>query len=405
MIIYLTIMENKYILIISCVFPPEPVVSARLSDDIFQGLHNKGNSVRVLHPKPTRPKGFNFGNNIKYGKDEIIVDSYVCPQSSLFGRIKESWSFGRACIRYIREHHSELKCIYANAWPMLSQKAIVRSANKYGIPCIIHVQDVYPESLTNKMHGLLGKVVQVMALPMDKYTLKNCTKIVVISEKMKNYLAETRDIGLDKISVIINWQNEKDFIDYQQQNVTEKSNHPFTFMYMGNVGPVAGVDLLINAFIQAKLENTRLVIAGSGSMKETLKGRAFSCKEIEFWDVPNGKVPEIQAQADVMMLPIKKGAASSSIPSKLPAYMFSAKPIIGCMDLDSDTANAIKEADCGWVIEPENVEKLVETMQMVASLDSSYFKEKAEKAQVYGLSHFSKKENLGKLVKVIEDML
>ena len=32
-------------------------------------------------------------------------------------------------------------------------------------------------------------------------------------------------------------------------------------------------------------------------------------------------------------------------------------------------------------------------------------KEKAENAQVYGLSHFSKKENLVKLVKVIEDIL
>ena len=90
---YLATMENKYILIISCVFPPEPVVSARLSDDLYQGLHNKGNSVKVLHPKPTRPNGFNFGNNIEYRKDEIIADSFVCPQSSFFGRIKESCWF------------------------------------------------------------------------------------------------------------------------------------------------------------------------------------------------------------------------------------------------------------------------------------------------------------------------
>lgn len=395
----------KYILILSAVYPPEPVVSARLSDDLYQGLHNKGNSVRVLHPKPTRPNGFNFGNNIEYGKDEIITDSYVYPQSSFFGRIKESWSFGKACSKYIKEHHTEISCIYANAWPMFSQRAIVKAAKKYGIPCVIHVQDVYPESLTNKMPIIIGKIVHALILPMDKFILRNCTKVVAISEKMKNYLAETRGIGMNKIAVIINWQNEKEFINYQQQSHTDEAEHPFTFMYMGNIGPVAGVDLLIDAFMQAKLKNARLVIAGSGSMKETLKGRAFSCKEIEFWDVPNGKVPEIQSMADAMMLPIKKGAASSSIPSKLPAYMFSAKPIIGCVDEDSDTSNAIKDADCGWVIEPENVNELAKTMQMIASLDRAYLKEKAENAQVYGLSHFSKKENLVKLVKVIEDIL
>ena len=398
---------DNYILIISAVFPPEPIVSAKLSMDLFMALKVKGLEVKVLHPTPSRPYGFRpkFLSIGLIGSDEKTTDSYVCPQSSLIGRIRESWSFGNACERYIKEHQSEIKCIYANAWPMFSQKAIVKIAKKCGIHCVIHVQDVYPESLANKMPGRLGKLIQYLILPMDKYILRNCTKVVAISEKMKNYLAETRNICLDNISVVVNWQDEKDFIDYQQQNVTENTDQPFTFMYMGNIGPVAGVDLLIDAFEYAQLDGARLVIAGSGSMKKSMMAKASGCKEIEFWEVPNGKVPEIQAQADVMMLPIKKGAASSSIPSKLPAYMFSAKPIIGCMDEDSDTAIAIKEAGCGWVIEPENAEKLAESMKKVAALDKYCLKEKSEKAQAYGLVHFSKKENLGKLVKVIEDIL
>ena len=398
-------MSKSYCLIISAVYPPEPVVSAKLSLDLYKELNSKGYNVRILHPQPTRPNGFSFDYKVTGGVDEITTQSYVCPQSSLIGRMRESWSFGKACSKYIKENHSEISCVYANAWPMFSQKAIVKAARKYAIPCIIHVQDVYPESLTNKMPSAIGRMAHAMILPMDKYILRNSTKVVAISDKMKNYLAATRGISSDKISVVINWQNEKEFIDHQQQNHLEVAEHPFTFMYMGNIGPVAGVDLLIDAFMQAKLRNARLVIAGSGSMKEQMMAKATNCKGIEFWEVPNGKVPEIQALADVMMLPIKKGAASSSIPSKLPAYMFSAKPIIGCVDEDSDTANAINDSDCGWVIEPENVEKLTETMKMVASLDRAYLKEKAEKAQVYGLAHFSKKENLGKLVKVIEEIL
>ena len=82
--------------------------------------------------------------------------------------------------------------------------------------------------------------------------------------------------------------------------------------------------------------------------------------------------------------------------------MFSAKPIIGCMDTDSDTAQAILEADCGWVIEPENVVLLSEKMKEVVALDTKQLNEKGENARVYGMEHYSKGTNLKKLVTVIE---
>ena len=371
--------------------------------DLYRALNETGYDIIVLHPFPTRPYGFMpEANSIGIlGSNEITTDSYVCPQSSLLGRIRESWSFGQACKKFISEHHAELKCIYANSWPMFSQRAIVKTAEKYGIPCIIHVQDIYPESLSNKMTGLKKKIVHSLILPMDKYILGNCTKAIAISERMKSYLVKTRGIDEDKVSVVTNWQDEKVFMDYQTGQEIHQINDKFTFMYMGNIGPVAGVDLLIDAFVKADLDDARLVIAGSGSVKEQMKKKAGGDPSIEFWEVPNGKVPEIQAKADCMLLPIKKGAASSSIPSKLPAYMFSAKPIIGCMDADSDTANAIREAGCGWVIEPEEVGLLSEKMKEVVSMKADKMMTLGRKAQEYGIEHFSKGVNLGRLTEVV----
>lgn len=393
---------TKNILIISAVFPPEPVVSASLSMDLYHELSRKGYAVKVLHPKPTRPFGFK-PDVTTIGllcENEITVDSYTCPQSSTIGRVKESLSFGKVCGKYIQDHYNEISCVYANSWPMFSQKSIVKTARKYGIPCVIHVQDVYPESLTNKLNGLLGRTVKAMLLPMDKYILRKCSRVVAISEKMKSYLAKSRCVSSDRIAVVINWQDESEFVNTQPI----EEGHPFTFMYMGNIGPVAGVDLLIEAFVKAELGKTRLVIAGSGSMKEKLVEKAKPYPNIEFWDVPNGKVSEIQSQADCMLLPIKKGAASSSIPSKLPAYMFSAKPIIGCVDADSDTANAIEEASCGWVIEPERIDLLAEKLRMVPAIEASILKEKGQNAFRYGIDHFSKAANLPKLISIIESV-
>ena len=399
---------DKYILIISAVFPPEPVVSAKIAMDLYHGLKEKGHAVKVLHPIATRPLGFDFTGQVSglpVG-DEITVESYTCAESKIIGRARESMSFGKECAKYIRQHYEEVKCVYLGLWPLFGQYLVAQACLKYQIPYIAPVQDVYPESLANKLPKMAAGFINAMFLPMDKIVLKQASHIHVISNRMKEYLAKTRDIEDGKFTVILNWQDESEFVEYKRNYMSSKeSEKPFTFMYMGNIGPVAGVDLLIDAFTQAELNNAKLVVAGSGSMKERLKELAEPYKNIEFWDVPNGKVPEIQAKADCMLLPIKKGAASSSIPSKLPAYMFSAKPIIGCMDADSDTAKAIMESGGGWLIEPENAPKLADTMKRVVGMSEDLLKTMGNNAQEYGLEHFSKKKNLDKLTKVIIDCI
>lgn len=221
---------------------------------------------------------------------------------------------------------------------------------------------------------------------------------------MRLYLTETRQIGSDKITIVENWQDERNFIAYRQQSDhKERMENRLTFMYLGNNGPVAGVEFLITCFAKARLVNAKLVIAGSGSRKEACKELAWNYPEacIEFWDVPDGKVPEIQAQADVMLLPVKKGAAMSSIPSKLPAYMFSQKVIIGSLDMESDTAKAIIKSNCGLVVEPENEQLLIDAFQEVSGWDAQILEQKGRNGFDYAINRFSRTQNLPLITNLI----
>ena len=142
----------KTILIITAVFPPEPIVSSQLSFDIADKM-SEDYKVTVLHPRSSRPYGFSFdkkGNKVSQC-EEITIDSYVCPKSKLIGRFYESFSFGLHCKRYIEKYWNRFSCIYINSWPLFSQALIVKTAKKYKIPCVVHVQDIYPESFTNKI--------------------------------------------------------------------------------------------------------------------------------------------------------------------------------------------------------------------------------------------------------------
>jgi glycosyltransferase involved in cell wall biosynthesis len=393
------------ILIITAVFPPEPVVSAGISYDIADGLSLR-NSVTVISPKPSRPYGFSFPQRqVAFNLPHIISSSYVHPQSGFIGRFHESYSFGKYCYNYIVTNRKKIDLIYANTWPLMGQYFVVKAAKKCDIPICVHVQDIYPESLSKKLPYVSGIVNRILR-PLDRYVLKNSSAIAVISNKMKNYLAESRKIDIDKFRVIPNWQDEALFIG-SNVKAEKDANKSFVFMYLGNLGPVAGIELLIKAFAQANIKVARLIIAGDGTVKQTLMREAknFTGSLIDFLPVPFGKVAELQNIADVLLLPIKKGNASTSIPSKLSGYMYSAKPIIACVPNDSDTARVINEAQCGYVVEPENEDLLANTMKKIYRLNERDLMGMGNNGRNYALQHLSKKANLPKVISLIENLL
>lgn len=394
------------ILLISAVFSPEPVVSAKLSRDLAEALCVE-NDVTVLCPQPSRPKGFIMNEY----KDEdcfqvIRLNSFTCASSRICGRFRESYSFGKHCKKYIYKNWKCIDVIYMSAWPLFSQYIIIAAARKYNIRVVTHVQDIYPESLIAKFN-LFKNVLKLLLTPVDNYVLKHSSKIIAISNNMKDLIVNTRSISSEKVCVVYNWQDEQDFEKYHVNKIP--NNQPkclFTFMYLGNIGPVAGIEVLIDAFVNSKLQNSRLIIAGSGSRRDSLiqYAKLKGTDSIEFLHVPEGKVPEIQSLADVLLLPIKKEASSSSFPSKLPAYMFSQKPIIGCAPEGSDIELVINSSNCGWIVPPEDIERLSWAM-------SEAVKCSRENLIIFGLNGFnyainnlSKNYNRKKIVEIIQSI-
>jgi len=393
------------ILIVTAVFPPEPVVSANLSFDIANALAEK-QEVVVLSPAPTRPLGMEFNkaeDSEHYAFEHIILSSYTCPESKLIGRIKESYSLGKHTQKYIEENHQKIEVIYANTWPLFSQKYLAEAALKYDIPLVLHVQDIYPESISEKI-PFLGSLINKVFLPVDKKILKNTTKIVTISNKMREYLIESRNLEVDKISVVRNWQDDDIFMNFKDQKLIEK-NEKFTFMYLGSISPTAGVDLLIRAFGKADLKNTRLIIAGGGSDKKKCIAIAqdYDNQEILFYEVSGDEVPSMQAKADVLILPLKKGVAKTALPSKLTAYMLSGKPIVASIDIDSEPADIVRNNYCGVVVEPGDEQQLINVIQKVSRMSSDELAKMGERSFLYAKKYLSRKYNLSKLIKLILD--
>jgi glycosyltransferase involved in cell wall biosynthesis len=389
--------NKKNILIISAVFSPEPVVSATLSYDIAHEMSTK-HDVTVLSPRPTRPLGYIFDqSNIFSQFKHQVAKSFTSPTSSVIGRLRESLSFGIASYKFIVNNNFDI--VYINTWPFFAQILAVAAAKKKQIPIVVHIQDIYPESLINKLSRFKSLLTRIL-LPFDKWMLKNSTSIVTISNGMKGYLSKTRNVPENKIKVVYNWQDEKRFINTTKK---EAQSNLFTFTYLGSLSPSASIDTIINAFEKANLKNSRLVIAGNGSEKEKLVSLSeLSNNTIEFIESPFEKAGEIQSESDVLVLSLKKGIGKLALPSKLSAYMFSSKPIIACVDTDSDSANVIINSGCGWVCEPESVDSLSKLMVAIKKVSLELLADMGCRGKEYSLKYFSKQENLKELTKLID---
>lgn len=403
--------KRKQLLIITGVFPPEPIVSASILYDLATELSNKY-QVTVLRPVPSRPLGFKLTSidTIEFPFKVLYLKSYIHPKSSLPGRLFESYSMGKQCRRYIVKNHDNIDLIYNAPWQLVGRYMVAKTCKKYGIPYITPVQDIYPESITSKIPDwiFIQKLVTKLLLPIDRYTLANAIKIHTISDRMKNYLSSTRGIQMDRFFVIHNWQNENDFLIYNKEHKTNNVDKKhFTFMYMGNIGHLAGIEILIDAFVKTNINNSKLIIAGSGPAKLELQeyAKRFQDAKIEFQEVPYGKVPEFQDNADVLLLPVRKGFSLTSIPSKLPAYLFSSKPVLASVDSESDIALTIIKANCGWISEPENSNMLSKYMKKAFDTNSIELNSMGQKGFNYSMQHFSRKLNLPKLCQECEQIL
>jgi glycosyltransferase involved in cell wall biosynthesis len=391
-------MKGKNILIASCVFPPEPVVSATISFDLANYLANE-NEVTVISPKPTRPLGYNFddvlgGENRKF--KHVVVNSYTNPKSKILLRFYESYSLGKHIVKYIKANKHKIDIVYINSWPLASQYLIIKVCKKLKIETVIHIQDIYPETLTNKL-PVLRSFFHSLLLPIDQYILTNASKIVTISLGMKNYLLNTRNIEEKSVKVVYNWQNIK------KSSVLSEENKLFTFVYLGSLSPSAQIESIIEAFGELEVLNARLIIAGSGSDEEKLKtiSANYLNAKIEFIPAPSDQVVSIQSKADVLVLSLREGVGKIALPSKLVSYMFSKKPILAIVEQDCDIEKIIIDAECGWVVKQNAKEEVKSKMLELIDLEKSELINKGEKAEIFATNNLSREVNLEKLAQVI----
>src|SRR6476661_9605914 len=383
----------KKILIVSCVFPPEPVVSARLSSGLAKAL-SKHFMVSVIKPKPTRPQGYAFGFETAHHDFHIIqTDSFTSPKSTFLGRLIEIWSFGKAVACHIKENSHAYDLIYQNSWPLFAQFLVANAAAKADIPLITHVQDVYPESILSKVPTVFQAIFRPF-FRLDKYVLQHSAHVFAISKTMANYLKWTRKLIAGQVSYVYNWQalelySDSNTVTLPQELIVDVKSQKI--MYLGNIGPLSNLQEIVPLFLSLNTPQV-LIIAGAGSLLNELKrivSLHMNRERVLFYDVPLQFTGEFMKQADICFLPMKSGQGNFSIPSKLIGYYMAKKPVLAITDSKSDTGKMISDADAGWVVEAGRNDELSNRLSDLTHVSSSSLTAKGQNGFDFAVNHFS----------------
>ena len=247
--------------------------------------------------------------------------------------------------------------------------SILKKFKKFHYTLLVY--DVFPENLL--AINLLTKKSFIYKLLKKIYdwSYSHANRLIVIGRDMDEVIQKKVNNKTPTI-LIENWcdhnkvlphnKNDNDII--KQLELEDKK----VFLFAGNLGRVQGISNLIKASELVADIKFRLLFIGNGAMKNEI---------LEYIDLnPNGKVLyagsfSLEEQnlflnaCDVSIVSLNKSMYGLGVPSKSYYNMAAEKPILYIGDELSEIGRVILENDIGWVVEPNNIDRLANTFEEV----------------------------------------
>ena len=69
---------------------------------------------------------------------------------------------------------------------------------------------------------------------------------------------------------------------------------------------------------------------------------------------PKERLPEVLAAADIHVVPLRRGLARSSVPSKTYSILAAGRPVVASVDEGTEVARVVEEAGAGLAVPPDD---------------------------------------------------
>ncbi|MGI6614333.1 MAG: glycosyltransferase family 4 protein [Saccharofermentanales bacterium] len=353
-------------------------------------LQDKGYHVTVFCANTLHGsnKFVDTGNSI-YTMDDVDDIRFVFIRSMKYSgngidRILNMYSFSRNLRKFAEENWDLIGCpdlILASSVHLWTLSAGLKTARKFGIPCVCEVRDFWPESLVDygklRSKSLITKYLYLK----ERRIYERSAQLIFTWEGAPQYLMDKGwDLGSGgRINLAdINYiNNGVDLHAFDENAAKHKgflselfSQEKDNFIYTGAIRSVNNLELFVRPFSEALKEGlrARLIVVGEGDQVKRLKEK-YSSQETDIiftGQVGKEYIPALLEQADISVL------CSSQVPlnrygisqNKLFDYMAAGKPILSLVPSSYDP---VEKFGLGLYARDQSVEMVKKAiMQMSA---------------------------------------
>lgn len=187
------------------------------------------------------------------------------------------------------------------------------------------------------------------------------------------------------------------------EDIKLKKDEIKTIIYTGILAEFAGIKNLLNAFMNTKKNNYRLIICGSGELKNYVKECTKKDSRIIYkGSIPHDEVVKLQTHATIVINPRLPTVSLTkySFPSKTIEYLLSGTPMIGYQ------LTGIPDEYYDYFYTPNDytIESLTETINMVMEKSPEELKEKAVAARMFILDNKTSKKQIYKIISFLKTL-
>jgi colanic acid biosynthesis glycosyl transferase WcaI len=241
-------------------------------------------------------------------------------------------------------------------------------ARARGASLVFNVQDVYPDVAVEL--GVLREGNLLRATRgLERFCYERADAVTVLSEELRDNVQD-KTTRPDKVRVIPNFVDATAIAPTDPENPYRREfglEGKTVVMYAGNVGLSQSLNIVIEAAAALSHDDhVVFVINGQGAARKELERKAGGLSNVRFVDMqPADRLPEVLAAADIHLVPLKRGLARSSVPSKTYSILAAARPLIASVDHGSEVARLVESADAGLAVPPEDAEALTKAIRQL----------------------------------------
>lgn len=242
------------------------------------------------------------------------------------------------------------------------------AASARRIPWVFNIQDVFPD-VAVELGAITNPRVISVASWMERFLYRRADAVTVLSEDLRDNVAhKLAGHDPDRVHVIPNFVDTERIVpgdrmtDYRREFGLGDAT---VVMYAGNVGMSQSLDLMVGAARRFRgRDDVTFVVNGGGSALEDLRRSAEGLDNLTFVDMqPRERLPEVLATADVHVIPLRRGLARSSVPSKLYSILAAGRPVLASVDSGTEVARTLEAAGAGRAVAPEDPEAFCVALQ------------------------------------------